>query len=228
MVPKIVINIEAIVIKYVNITKSSIKFLWLFTSAFNLRNLFLSLFIYTPTQYFTQTISLLWHPHLFQFYHIILSNRLSFIILPFILLSFNIVIFYHKAKIFTLLFIKYCFFESFFSQILIMKICTLWCKFIIRRSLLWPSIEKSSSLEYWASLNITSWQTVVFLRKWIIRSPCPHCPEIGNRKSVFKETAIPVVETFIINPLECNHAPKGVNTFKGGHDYDQVSRDSQT
>ena len=38
--------------------------------------------------------------------------------------------------------------------------------------------------------------------------------EIGNRKSVFKETAIPVVETFIINPLECNHAPKGVNTFK--------------
>ena len=56
----------------------------------------------------------------------------------------------------------------------------------------------------------------------------PYCPGIGNRKSVFKETAIPVVETFIINPLECNHAPRGVNTFKGGHDYDQVSRDSQT
>ena len=52
--------------------------------------------------------------------------------------------------------------------------------------------------------------------------------DLGNRKSVFKETAIPVVETFIINPLECNHAPFGVNTFKGGHDYDQVSRDSQT
>ena len=50
---------------------------------------------------------------------------------------------------------------------------------------------------------------------------------VGNRKSVIKETAIPVVETFIINPLECNYAPFGVNTFKGGHDYDQVSRDSQ-
>jgi hypothetical protein len=35
------------------------------------------------------------------------------------------------------------------------------------------------------------------------------------------------VETFIINPLECNHAPAGVNSFKGGHDHDQVSRDSQ-
>ena len=63
--------------------------------------------------------------------------------------------------------------------------------------------------------------------KWIIRRPCPCCPGVGNRKSVIKETAIPVVETFIINPLECNHAPFGVNTFKGGHDYDQVSRDSQ-
>lgn len=56
----------------------------------------------------------------------------------------------------------------------------------------------------------------------------PCSPGIGNRKSVFKETTIPMVETFIINPLECNHAPRGVNTFKGGHDYDQVSRDSQT
>lgn len=37
----------------------------------------------------------------------------------------------------------------------------------------------------------------------IIRSPCPHCPGIGNRKSVFKGTTISVVETFIINPLEC-------------------------
>lgn len=27
---------------------------------------------------------------------------------------------------------------------------------------------------------------------------------IGNRKSVFKETTIPVVETFSINPLECS------------------------
>ena len=36
-----------------------------------------------------------------------------------------------------------------------------------------------------------------------------------------------MVETFIINPLECNHAPVGVNSFKGGHDHDQVSRDSQ-
>lgn len=35
------------------------------------------------------------------------------------------------------------------------------------------------------------------------------------------------METFIINPLECNHAPAGVNSFKGGHDHDQVSRDSQ-
>ena len=51
---------------------------------------------------------------------------------------------------------------------------------------------------------------------------------VGNRKSVFKETAIPVAETFIVNPLECNHAPFGVNTFKGGHDNDQVSRNSQT
>ena len=34
---------------------------------------------------------------------------------------------------------------------------------------------------------------------WIIRLPCPCCPDSGNRKSVFKETAIPVVETFIIN-----------------------------
>ena len=42
-----------------------------------------------------------------------------------------------------------------------------------------------------------------------------------------KETTIPVVETFIINPLECNHAPAGVNSFKGDHDHDQVSRDSQ-
>lgn len=25
-----------------------------------------------------------------------------------------------------------------------------------------------------------------------------------------------MVETFTINPLECNHAPFGVNTFKGG------------
>ena len=31
---------------------------------------------------------------------------------------------------------------------------------------------------------------------------------IGNRKSVFKETTIPVMETFIINPLECNHTPR--------------------
>ena len=38
---------------------------------------------------------------------------------------------------------------------------------------------------------------------------------------------IPVVENFIINPLECNHAPRGGNTFKGGHDYDQVSKDPQ-
>ena len=36
-----------------------------------------------------------------------------------------------------------------------------------------------------------------------------------------------MVETFIINPLECNHAPAGVNSFKGGHDHDQVLRDSQ-
>ena len=36
-----------------------------------------------------------------------------------------------------------------------------------------------------------------------------------------------MVETFIINPLECNHAPTGVNSFKGDLDYDQVSRDSQ-
>jgi hypothetical protein len=42
------------------------------------------------------------------------------------------------------------------------------------------------------------------------------------------ETSIPVVETFIINPLECTHAPRGVNTFKGGHNHDQVSKDSQT
>ena len=34
---------------------------------------------------------------------------------------------------------------------------------------------------------------------WIIRVPCPYCPDSGNRKSVFKETAIPVMETFIIN-----------------------------
>ena len=34
---------------------------------------------------------------------------------------------------------------------------------------------------------------------WIIRFPCPCCPDSGNRKSVFKETNIPVAETFIIN-----------------------------
>ena len=34
---------------------------------------------------------------------------------------------------------------------------------------------------------------------WIIRVPCPCCPDSGNRKSVFKETAIPMVETFIVN-----------------------------
>ena len=34
-----------------------------------------------------------------------------------------------------------------------------------------------------------------------------------------------MVETFIINPLECNHAP--ADSFKGGHDHDQVLRDSQ-
>ena len=61
----------------------------------------------------------------------------------------------------------------------------------------------------------------------LARNTQPRCPDSGNRKSVFKETVIPVVETFIINPLECNHAPRGVNTFKGGHDYDQVSRDCQ-
>lgn len=37
-----------------------------------------------------------------------------------------------------------------------------------------------------------------------------------------------MVETYIRNPLECIHAPKGVNTSKGGHDYDQISKDSQT
>lgn len=36
-----------------------------------------------------------------------------------------------------------------------------------------------------------------------------------------------MVETFIINPLESNHAPAGINSFKRGHDPDQVSRDSQ-
>lgn len=36
-----------------------------------------------------------------------------------------------------------------------------------------------------------------------------------------------MAETFIINLLECNHAPIGVNSFKD-HDHDQVSRDLQT
>ena len=36
--------------------------------------------------------------------------------------------------------------------------------------------------------------------KWIIRAPCPCCPDSRNRKSVFEETAIPVVETFILYP----------------------------
>lgn len=30
---------------------------------------------------------------------------------------------------------------------------------------------------------------------------------MGNRKSVFKETAIPEMETINIYPLECKHAP---------------------
>lgn len=42
------------------------------------------------------------------------------------------------------------------------------------------------------------------------------------------ETIILVVETFAISPLECDHAPFGVNTFKRGHVHDQISRDSQT
>lgn len=36
------------------------------------------------------------------------------------------------------------------------------------------------------------------------------------------------MEIFLINPLECNHASSGVNTFIGGHNYDQVSREPQT
>ena len=39
-----------------------------------------------------------------------------------------------------------------------------------------------------------------FLNAWIIRAPCPCCPDSGNRKSVFEETTIPVVETFILYP----------------------------
>lgn len=44
----------------------------------------------------------------------------------------------------------------------------------------------------------------------------PCCPEIRNRKFAFKGTNIPVVETFIINPLECTHTPRSINAFKGG------------
>ena len=39
---------------------------------------------------------------------------------------------------------------------------------------------------------------------------------------------IPVIKIYIINPLECKHAPAGVNSFKGGHDHDQVPRESRT
>lgn len=53
-------------------------------------------------------------------------------------------------------------------------------------------------------------QSLSFLVGWIIRVPYPYCPEIGNRKSAFKGTSIPVVETFIIDLLECTHAPRGV------------------
>ena len=42
---------------------------------------------------------------------------------------------------------------------------------------------------------------------WIFRLSCPCCPVIGNRKSVFKETAIPDMETINIYSLECKHAP---------------------
>lgn len=56
-------------------------------------------------------------------------------------------------------------------------------------------------------------------------SPC--CPVMENRKSVFKETAIPEMETINIYPLECTHAPQGANTFIGGRYFDQALRDSE-
>jgi len=39
--------------------------------------------------------------------------------------------------------------------------------------------------------------------KWYMNNPasCPLCPDFGNHNYVFEETAIPVVENFIINPL---------------------------
>jgi hypothetical protein len=46
---------------------------------------------------------------------------------------------------------------------------------------------------------------------------------IGNRYSVLTETIVPQAETVLKTSSDiCINAPEGVNTFEGGHQYDQI------